>query len=108
MVTNSLFDKALEAAQMLIRVPSFNPPGRERGVAEVARDYLSRSGISSSLLLLDEDRASVVARVGGARSAVSSSVVTSTRWQPIPQSGGRRRSRPLSPTGGSTDSERQT
>jgi succinyl-diaminopimelate desuccinylase len=68
MVTNSLFDRALEAAQMLIRVPSFNPPGHERGVAEVARDLLSRSGISSNLLLLDEDRASVVARVAGARS----------------------------------------
>ncbi len=62
-----VYTRALELAQMLIAVPSYNPPGNERVIAEVVRDVLRPSEIEATLVPLDKDRCSLVARLKGRR-----------------------------------------
>ena len=60
-----LRDEAVGLLQELLRLNTVNPPGNETIAAELLRDYLGDSGVSSELYALEPERASLVARIPG-------------------------------------------
>jgi acetylornithine deacetylase/succinyl-diaminopimelate desuccinylase-like protein len=66
MATVSLREEATDLLQRLIRLDTVNPPGNETPAAELLRDYLAESGVSSQLYAKVPERANLVARIPGA------------------------------------------
>ena len=62
-------DEVLGLAQELVRIPSVNtgfmPTGDETAVAEFARDWLRREGITGEILEAVPGRGSLVSRLDG-------------------------------------------
>jgi acetylornithine deacetylase/succinyl-diaminopimelate desuccinylase-like protein len=65
MATTTLRDEATGLLQELLRLNTVNPPGNETIAAELLRDYLGDSGVSSELYALEPERANLVARIPG-------------------------------------------
>jgi acetylornithine deacetylase/succinyl-diaminopimelate desuccinylase family protein len=57
-------DDAAQLLRQLIRIPSPNPPGDTREVADVVRQYLEAAGIAVEMVGPDETRPCVIARLG--------------------------------------------
>jgi succinyl-diaminopimelate desuccinylase len=57
--------KTIEICRQLIRTRSINPPGSERQIAEYAAGVLAEIGLEVEIIVHDEDRASVLARLTG-------------------------------------------
>lgn len=60
-----LRDETVDLLSRLIRVDTTNPPGNETAAAELLRDYLEASGVSSRLYARVPERANLVARIPG-------------------------------------------
>lgn len=60
-----LREEATSLLQDLLRLDTVNPPGNETVAAELLRDYLAASGISSELYARESQRANLVARIEG-------------------------------------------
>jgi len=58
-------EEALNHLSELVKIDSTNPPGNESRVAEYVEAVLASEGIHSSLYALEENRASLVARIRG-------------------------------------------
>ncbi len=58
---------ALELAQELIRLPTVNPPGDERAVAELLAARLQRAGVDVETVAFGPRRANLLARIGTGR-----------------------------------------
>lgn len=58
-------EAALDLLRELIRRPTINPPGDERGVAAVLDAYLSDAGVETETLVSPGGRTSIVGRVEG-------------------------------------------
>ncbi|HXV33122.1 MAG TPA: M20/M25/M40 family metallo-hydrolase [Gaiellaceae bacterium] len=65
MASTTIRDEAVGLLQELLRLDTVNPPGNETVAAELLRDYLGDSGVSSELYALEPERASLVARIPG-------------------------------------------
>jgi acetylornithine deacetylase/succinyl-diaminopimelate desuccinylase-like protein len=93
--TATLRDEATELLGELIRLDTVNPPGNETRAAELLRDYLAESGVSSELYAKVPERANLVARIpgrgGGPRLALLSHTDTvladPAEWEVDPWSG---------------------
>ena len=62
---DSTGEEALNHLSELVKIDSTNPPGNETRVAEYVKAVLASEGIDSALYALEEDRASLVARIKG-------------------------------------------
>ncbi|MCA9614922.1 MAG: M20/M25/M40 family metallo-hydrolase, partial [Myxococcales bacterium] len=62
---SALADHAFDLLVRLLRVPSINPPGDERVAAELVAEELRAAGLEPQVLVSDERRANVVARLKG-------------------------------------------
>ncbi len=61
----TLREEATRLLQELVRANTVNPPGNETVAAELLRDYLARSGVTSELVGRSPDRLNLVARLPG-------------------------------------------
>ena len=57
--------ETVELLQRLIQIPSTNPPGNESRIAAFIKAVLSQNGIKATVVPLEEDRCSLVARLPG-------------------------------------------
>ena len=60
--------EAVELLKTLIGIKSTNPPGNEDEIANFVKVFLVKNGIDATLVPLEKDRSSVVARIPGAGS----------------------------------------
>jgi acetylornithine deacetylase/succinyl-diaminopimelate desuccinylase-like protein len=61
----TLREEATRLLQELVRANTVNPPGNETVAAELLRDYLARSGVTSKLVGRSPERLNLVARLPG-------------------------------------------
>ncbi len=61
----TLREEATRLLQELVRANTVNPPGNETVAAELLRDYLARSGVTSELVGRSPERLNLVARLPG-------------------------------------------
>ncbi|MEE8566720.1 MAG: M20/M25/M40 family metallo-hydrolase, partial [Candidatus Bipolaricaulota bacterium] len=60
--------EAVELLKTLVGIKSVNPPGNENEIATVVKEFLVKNGIDATLVPLEKERSSVVARIPGAGS----------------------------------------
>ncbi|MCK4410672.1 M20 family metallopeptidase, partial [Candidatus Bipolaricaulota bacterium] len=60
--------ETVELLKRLISIRSANPPGNENEIATVVKEFLVKNGIDATLVPLEKERSSVVARIPGASS----------------------------------------
>ncbi len=60
-------ERVLDLASKLIKIPSVNPPGNTKEIAEIVKDYLESNGISADLYEPSPGKVNVVARIGDGR-----------------------------------------
>src|SRR5919206_996078 len=60
-------DEVLSVARRLLRVPSENPGGTERSVADEAVAFLDGLGVRTREVVAVADRPSIIATIGGGR-----------------------------------------
>jgi len=63
--TTSLREEVTELLRRLLRVDTVNPPGNETRAALLLQEYLAGSGVESTLLARDPERANLIARLEG-------------------------------------------
>jgi len=67
-VNEKVRQEAVELLKTLIGIKSANPPGNENEIATVVKEFLVKNGIDATLVPLEKERSSVVARIPGAGS----------------------------------------
>jgi acetylornithine deacetylase/succinyl-diaminopimelate desuccinylase-like protein len=66
---NTIYQRPAELLQQLIHFNTTNPPGNEAACITYLHDLLSRAGVPTTILALDEARPNLVARLTGQGSA---------------------------------------
>lgn len=92
--------ECIDLLQALVRTPSVNPPGDERGCGEHLRELFDKEGIDNSLVPIGDGRCNVVARLPATDSSSASGPLTllynghldtvppgQSRWERDPYSG---------------------